>query len=176
MIGDVKGGPQFTHISYDDYRILKANLFDGGNRQPRRPHGSLHRFHGSATGPGRYDGNRGEESGRKIRVARMPMASVARAMESGRNPRPDEGYCRCRNGRNSGVPRAGRRGRRGHGGISDGDDGPFEIRRAARSLSSPTQPWPNRSTTFSCYFDDGKVTLRFNNDPAGHAKGPWSRL
>jgi pyruvate/2-oxoglutarate dehydrogenase complex dihydrolipoamide dehydrogenase (E3) component len=34
-IGDVKGGPQFTHISYDDFRILKANLLDGGNRSTR---------------------------------------------------------------------------------------------------------------------------------------------
>lgn len=24
IIGDVKGGPAFTHISYDDYRILKT--------------------------------------------------------------------------------------------------------------------------------------------------------
>ena len=31
-VGDVKGGPAFTHISYDDYRVLKANLLDGGNR------------------------------------------------------------------------------------------------------------------------------------------------
>jgi pyruvate/2-oxoglutarate dehydrogenase complex dihydrolipoamide dehydrogenase (E3) component len=25
-MGDVKGGPAFTHLSYDDYRILHANL------------------------------------------------------------------------------------------------------------------------------------------------------
>ena len=25
-LGDIKGGPQFTHISYDDFRILKHNL------------------------------------------------------------------------------------------------------------------------------------------------------
>ena len=24
-LGDVKGGPQFTHISYDDFRVLRAN-------------------------------------------------------------------------------------------------------------------------------------------------------
>ena len=35
VIGDVKGGPAFTHISYDDYRILKANLLDGGHRTTR---------------------------------------------------------------------------------------------------------------------------------------------
>ena len=25
-MGDIKGGPAFTHLSYDDYRILHANL------------------------------------------------------------------------------------------------------------------------------------------------------
>ncbi|MGI4828991.1 MAG: FAD-dependent oxidoreductase, partial [Janthinobacterium lividum] len=31
-VGDVKGGPAFTHIAYDDYRVLKANLLDGEDR------------------------------------------------------------------------------------------------------------------------------------------------
>ncbi|MEH2283525.1 MAG: mercuric reductase [Nostoc sp.] len=31
-LGDINGGPQYTHISLDDYRIIKANLIDGGNR------------------------------------------------------------------------------------------------------------------------------------------------
>jgi pyruvate/2-oxoglutarate dehydrogenase complex dihydrolipoamide dehydrogenase (E3) component len=31
-LGDVNGGPQFTHASLDDYRIVKANVFDGGQR------------------------------------------------------------------------------------------------------------------------------------------------
>src|SRR6266704_1130167 len=30
-IGDVKGGPAFTHISYDDFRILRENWLNGGN-------------------------------------------------------------------------------------------------------------------------------------------------
>src|SRR5947208_303150 len=30
-LGDVKGGPQFTHISYDDFRIIRTNLIEGGN-------------------------------------------------------------------------------------------------------------------------------------------------
>src|SRR5207244_919437 len=29
-LGDVKGGPAFTHISYDDYRILESNLLKKG--------------------------------------------------------------------------------------------------------------------------------------------------
>ncbi|MCB2199071.1 mercuric reductase [bacterium] len=31
-LGDVKGGPAFTHIAYDDYRILRSNLLEGGRR------------------------------------------------------------------------------------------------------------------------------------------------
>jgi len=31
-LGDVKGGPAFTHISYDDYRILFSNLTTNGNK------------------------------------------------------------------------------------------------------------------------------------------------
>lgn len=32
-IGDVKGGPQFTYISLDDFRIIKSELFGDGTRQ-----------------------------------------------------------------------------------------------------------------------------------------------
>ncbi|MEI2580361.1 mercuric reductase [Scytonema sp. PRP1] len=34
-LGDINGGPQYTHIALDDYRIVKANLIDGGNRSTR---------------------------------------------------------------------------------------------------------------------------------------------
>jgi pyruvate/2-oxoglutarate dehydrogenase complex dihydrolipoamide dehydrogenase (E3) component len=30
-LGDVKGGPAFTHISYDDFRIIRTNLLENGN-------------------------------------------------------------------------------------------------------------------------------------------------
>ncbi|MHC5939469.1 FAD-dependent oxidoreductase [Nostoc sp.] len=34
-LGDINGGLQYTHVSLDDYRIIKANLIDGGNRSTR---------------------------------------------------------------------------------------------------------------------------------------------
>src|SRR5438270_113005 len=34
-LGDVKGGPAFTHISYDDYRIIRNNLLRGGGSTTR---------------------------------------------------------------------------------------------------------------------------------------------
>ena len=29
-LGDVKGGPAFTHIAYDDFRVVRVNLLEGG--------------------------------------------------------------------------------------------------------------------------------------------------
>ena len=33
-LGDIKGGPSFTHISYDDFRILKHNLISHPSSEP----------------------------------------------------------------------------------------------------------------------------------------------
>jgi pyruvate/2-oxoglutarate dehydrogenase complex dihydrolipoamide dehydrogenase (E3) component len=30
-LGDIKGGPAFTHISYDDFRVLRTNHIEKGN-------------------------------------------------------------------------------------------------------------------------------------------------
>ena len=35
-LGDVNGGPQFTHISYDDFRIIRTNLIEGGDATTRK--------------------------------------------------------------------------------------------------------------------------------------------
>ena len=32
VLGDVKGGPAFTHVSYDDYLVIYDNLVNGKNR------------------------------------------------------------------------------------------------------------------------------------------------
>jgi pyruvate/2-oxoglutarate dehydrogenase complex dihydrolipoamide dehydrogenase (E3) component len=34
-MGDIKGGPAFTHLAYDDYRILHANLIKHENLSTR---------------------------------------------------------------------------------------------------------------------------------------------
>ncbi|MBW4444866.1 MAG: mercuric reductase [Plectolyngbya sp. WJT66-NPBG17] len=34
-LGDINGGPQYTHKSLDDFRIVKNNLIDGGDRSTR---------------------------------------------------------------------------------------------------------------------------------------------
>jgi pyruvate/2-oxoglutarate dehydrogenase complex dihydrolipoamide dehydrogenase (E3) component len=81
VIGDVKGGPAFTHISYDDYRILKANLLDGSQRTTRDRMVPFAVFMDPQLGRVGMTETEAKKSGRKIRVARMPMTSVARALE-----------------------------------------------------------------------------------------------
>lgn len=84
-VGDVKGGPAFTHISYDDYRILKTNLLEGGNRSVAgRPIPSCV-FIDPQLGRIGLSEKEAREQGRKVRIAKLPMTSVARAMETGRS-------------------------------------------------------------------------------------------
>jgi pyruvate/2-oxoglutarate dehydrogenase complex dihydrolipoamide dehydrogenase (E3) component len=80
-LGDCKGGPQFTHIAYDDYRILKANLFDGGARTIRDRMVPYTVFMDPQLGRVGMTEAEAKKTGKKIRVARMPMTSVARALE-----------------------------------------------------------------------------------------------
>ena len=82
VIGDVKGGPQFTHISYDDYRILKTNLLDGGQRTTHDRMVPYTVFMDPQLGRVGMTEKEAQKSCRKIRVARMPMTSVARALEA----------------------------------------------------------------------------------------------
>ncbi len=82
-IGDATGGPAFTHISYDDYRILKNRLL-GGERLSKA--GRLVPY-ALFTDPqlGRVGLSEGEakEQGLDYQVAKLPMSSVARALETG---------------------------------------------------------------------------------------------
>jgi pyruvate/2-oxoglutarate dehydrogenase complex dihydrolipoamide dehydrogenase (E3) component len=80
-IGDVKGGPQFTHISYDDFRILKANLLDGEQRTTRDRMVPFTVFIDPQFARVGFTEEEARRAGRKIRVARMPMSYVARALE-----------------------------------------------------------------------------------------------
>jgi pyruvate/2-oxoglutarate dehydrogenase complex dihydrolipoamide dehydrogenase (E3) component len=81
VIGDVKGGPQFTHISYDDFRILKTNLLDGGLRTTRDRMVPFTVFMDPQFARVGITEAEAQKSGRKIRVARMGMDYVARALE-----------------------------------------------------------------------------------------------
>jgi len=80
-LGDIKGGPAFTHISYDDFRILRANLLENGRATTE---GRLVPYVVYIDPQlGRIGMTEGEARARNmaIRVARMPMTNVARALE-----------------------------------------------------------------------------------------------
>ncbi len=80
-LGDVKGGPAFTHISYDDFRIIRTNLLQGGNATTDGrlvPYTVFIDPQLARIGLNERDAKR---QGRQYRVARMPMSNVARALE-----------------------------------------------------------------------------------------------
>ncbi|PWY90591.1 hypothetical protein BO94DRAFT_534082 [Aspergillus sclerotioniger CBS 115572] len=89
-IGDVKGPPAFTHVSYDDFRVLRSALLekkgkDQGSRMsiaernvpyvvytdPQFGHVGLHEYEAREKFPDK-----------KILTAQMPMSYVARALET----------------------------------------------------------------------------------------------
>jgi len=81
-IGDVKGGPAFTHISYDDYRVVQTNLLQGGSRSIKNRILPYTVFIDPQLGRIGLTETEARKQGLKIRVAKMPMTSVARALET----------------------------------------------------------------------------------------------
>ena len=88
-VGDVKGGPAFTHVSYDDYRILRDNLIldtaSGGKRKRKTSDRTPVFVVYMDPQLGRVGMTEAEarKSGRAIKVAKMPVTSIARAIETG---------------------------------------------------------------------------------------------
>ncbi len=82
-LGDVKGGPQFTHISYDDYRIIRTNLLEGGVAAIDGRLVPYTVFTDPQLGRVGLTEREAREAGRNIGVAKMPMTRVARATEVG---------------------------------------------------------------------------------------------
>jgi pyruvate/2-oxoglutarate dehydrogenase complex dihydrolipoamide dehydrogenase (E3) component len=80
-LGDVKGGPAFTHISYDDFRIIRANLLQGGDATTTERLVPYTVFTDPQLGRIGLSEREARAQGREYRVARMPMAKVARALE-----------------------------------------------------------------------------------------------
>ena len=81
-IGDVNGGPAFTHISYDDFRILKTNLLDGGNCSTENRLVPYTVFIDPQLGAVGMTEREARANGRRVRIAKLPMTSVARALET----------------------------------------------------------------------------------------------
>lgn len=82
-LGDVKGGPAFTHISYDDFRILRANVLEGGHATTKGRLVPYTVFIDPQLGRIGLTETEARNQGLKTQVAKLPMSSVARAIEMG---------------------------------------------------------------------------------------------
>jgi pyruvate/2-oxoglutarate dehydrogenase complex dihydrolipoamide dehydrogenase (E3) component len=80
-LGDVTGGPAFTHISYDDFRILRTNLIDGGDATTSGRLVPYTVFTDPQLGRVGLTEAEARQQGRAVRVATLPMSDVARAVE-----------------------------------------------------------------------------------------------
>ncbi len=82
-MGDVKGGPGFTHLSYDDYRILHANLIRHEKVSTRDRLVPYTVFIDPQLGRVGVTEREARAQGRTIQVAKLPMNAVIRALETG---------------------------------------------------------------------------------------------
>jgi len=80
-IGDVTGGPAFTHVSYDDYRVVRDNLLNGASKTTGDRLLSYTLFTDPQLGRVGFSEEQAREQGLNVEVATMPMAHVARALE-----------------------------------------------------------------------------------------------
>jgi pyruvate/2-oxoglutarate dehydrogenase complex dihydrolipoamide dehydrogenase (E3) component len=80
-LGDIKGGPAFTHISYDDFRIIRTNLIEKKSASTKGRQVPYCLFIDPQLGRVGLTESEARAQGRKIHVAKLPMTSVARALE-----------------------------------------------------------------------------------------------
>jgi pyruvate/2-oxoglutarate dehydrogenase complex dihydrolipoamide dehydrogenase (E3) component len=80
-IGDVKGGPAFTHISYNDFQIIYGNLVEGKNLSTDNRIVPYSVFTDPQLGCVGMTERNARAKGYKLKIGKMPMSSVARAIE-----------------------------------------------------------------------------------------------
>ena len=80
-LGDVKGGPAFTHISYNDYQIAYANIIGGKNLTIVNRYLPYSLFTDPQLGRVGMTEKEARATGRKLKIGTYPMAYVARAIE-----------------------------------------------------------------------------------------------
>jgi pyruvate/2-oxoglutarate dehydrogenase complex dihydrolipoamide dehydrogenase (E3) component len=82
-IGDVKGGPAFTHISYDDHLVIYENLIEGKDRSIEGRIVPYALYTDPELGRVGLSEREAADEGREVKVAKMEMAKPARAREMG---------------------------------------------------------------------------------------------
>jgi pyruvate/2-oxoglutarate dehydrogenase complex dihydrolipoamide dehydrogenase (E3) component len=80
-LGDVKGGPAFTHISYNDYQIVYGNLIESKNLTTVNRYVPYSLFTDPQLGRVGMTEKEARASGRKLKIGTYPMSSVSRAIE-----------------------------------------------------------------------------------------------
>jgi pyruvate/2-oxoglutarate dehydrogenase complex dihydrolipoamide dehydrogenase (E3) component len=80
-LGDVKGGPAFTHISYNDFQIVDANLTQGKNLTIENRIVPYCVFTDPQLGGVGMTEKVARAAGHKLKIGTIPMTSVARAIE-----------------------------------------------------------------------------------------------
>ena len=83
-LGDVHGGPQFTHISYDDYRVVRDGLLHRQWRSAKQRPLPYCVFTDPQLGRIGLNEEQAKEEGVAYRVATMPVSTIGRARETSR--------------------------------------------------------------------------------------------
>ena len=82
-LGDVKGGPAFTHISYDDFRIIRDNLISKKSRTTRNRMVPYTVFIDPQLGRIGLTEKEAKEKGINYKIGELEMSHVSRAIEVG---------------------------------------------------------------------------------------------
>jgi pyruvate/2-oxoglutarate dehydrogenase complex dihydrolipoamide dehydrogenase (E3) component len=80
-LGDVNGGPAFTHIAYNDYQIVYANLIEGKDLTTANRLVPYAVFTDPQLGRVGLTEKEARATGRRLKIGKIPMAWVARAVE-----------------------------------------------------------------------------------------------
>ncbi len=80
-LGDVKGGPAFTHISFNDFQIVYANLLEGGSLTTDHRPVPYAVFTDPQLGRVGLTEREARATGKRIKLGKIPMSWVARAIE-----------------------------------------------------------------------------------------------
>ncbi len=82
-LGDCKGGPAFTHISYNDFQIVYGNLVEGKNLSTKNRPVPYCVFTDPQLGGVGMTEKEARAKGHQLKIGRCPMTNVARAIERG---------------------------------------------------------------------------------------------
>ncbi|GAA4308457.1 mercuric reductase [Compostibacter hankyongensis] len=82
-MGDVKGGPAFTHISYNDYVVLSDDILNNGYSSAGNRMVPYCIFTDPELGRIGLTEAEARKQGLSVKVARLPMEHVARGIETG---------------------------------------------------------------------------------------------